>query len=244
MGWMATITGLCGRPAVASGSDRLASPGTQRRDTIIGLLIVLVVAAGFIVASVFIVRAAQDFFTSASPQLGSAVIGTGGLVFVAVIANFGTKIYERRQQIQEEQRAKKAEVYSEFMAFWFRLLTGNEAGKEDAPQENGKSSDGDEAKKEGELPAFQNEVEAYLRGFTHQLVAWGSERFIREYVVFKQKITHDTGDALLNFEKVLLEIRRDLGYKNKGLNRGDLLKVFLEDPGVDALIMAEGKDGT
>jgi hypothetical protein len=38
---------------------------------------------------------------------------------------------------------------------------------------------------------------------------------------------------------VLLEIRRDIGYKNKKLNRGDLLKVFLERPGIDALIASE-----
>ena len=228
----------------------MASPGTQRRDTIIGLLIVLVVAAGLIVAGVFILRATQDFFTSASPQLGSAVIGTGGLVFVAVIANFGTKIYERRQQIQAEQRAKKAEVYSEFMRFWFRLLTGDddEEGERDDEAATGEDQAANDSEAGEEQPEeFQNEIEAYLRGFTYQLVTWGSEPFLRNYVAFKRGIVEGSGksdDHLLAFEKVLLEIRRDLGFKNKGLNRGDLLKVFKDDAGIDALIAAKGKDGT
>jgi hypothetical protein len=101
---------------------------------------------------------------------------------------------------------------------------------------------GDEAKEENVSPEFQNEVDQYiLRGFTHRLVAWGSERFLREYVAFKETIKKDTDAALLHFEKLLLEIQRDLGYSNKKLPRGDLLKVFLYEPGIDVLTAAEGQ---
>ena len=100
---------------------------------------------------------------------------------------------------------------------------------------------GDEAKEENVSPEFQNEVDQYIRGFTHRLVAWGSERFLREYVAFKETIKKDTDAALLHFEKLLLEIQRDLGYSNKKLPRGDLLKVFLYEPGIDVLTAAEGQ---
>lgn len=211
----------------------MANPGTNRRDTIIGLIAFVVIAAVGVAAVYFIFRTVADFLTTAAPQLGSALIGTAGLVFVAVIANFGTKIYEQHQQIQQEQRAKKVEVYEEFMAFWFRLLTSGES-KEETDQ-----SDDEEGEEDETSPETQAEIERYLRDFTHKLVAWGSEPLIREYVAFKETIKHDTDTALLHFEKVLLEIRRDIGYKNKKLNRGDLLKVFLDRPGIDALIVAE-----
>lgn len=45
------------------------------------------------------------------------------------------------------------------------------------------------------------------------------------------------GGASLDFEKVLFAIRADLGYSNKGLKQGDLLKVFLDSPGVDSLLL-------
>lgn len=93
--------------------------GSKTLNTIIGLIMILVVGASVLAALYFIYSAVADFLTSASPQVGSAVIGTSGLVFVAVIANFGAKYLERQQQIQQEQRAKKEEVYQEFMAFWF-----------------------------------------------------------------------------------------------------------------------------
>ena len=186
--------------------------------TLIGFLLLLVIVA----AIYFVFRAVLDFLTAAAPQLGSAVIGTAGLIFVAVIANIGAKYLERGQQVQQEQRARKAEIYEEFMAFWFKLLTEDE--KED----------------EVEVPESQKEIESYVRGFTHKLVAWGSEPFLKEYGAFKENIKHNTDDALLSFEKVLLEIRTDLGYSNKGLQSGDLLKVFLEERGVEALVASNG----
>jgi hypothetical protein len=210
-----------------------------------------IIAFGLLVLA-FIISRTLQFLAVAPTDLGTAVISASALVFVALIANFGAKIYERRQQIQQEQRAKKAEVYEEFMAFWFRLLTGEEAKEEDeqdsedeAAKDNGASDEekDKEPKNEEPSPEFQNEVEAYIRGFTHRFVTWGSEPFIRDYVVFKRKIIDGTDDRYLAFEKVLLEIRRDLGFSNKGLRRGDLLKVFLADPGVDALIAAGGQRG-
>ncbi len=172
-----------------------------------------------ILGTFYAVRAAVGFLTSASPQLGSAIVGAGGLIAVALVANVWSKQLEHRRQIQEEQRKKKAEVYEEFMGFWFELLTGNES--EDDPE------------------AFQEKVEGYVRGFTHKLATWGSEPFLKEYGQFKEKIKYDPDGAMLHFESVLLAIRANLGYKNKGLNRGDLLKIFLDEDGVDQLVAAD-----
>ncbi len=158
-----------------------------------------------------------------------------------MIANFGTKIYEQRQEIQQEQRAKKVEVYEEFMAFRFKLLIGGESQEDDNEEPQDESDE--EPNEDDAAPDTQDEIERYLREFTHKLVAWGSEPVTREYVAFKESIKYDTDVALSHFEKVLLEIRRDIGYKNKKLNRGDLLKVFLDRPGLDAQIAAEGKKG-
>jgi ABC-type multidrug transport system fused ATPase/permease subunit len=127
-----------------------------------------IIAFGLLVLA-FIISRTLQFLAVAPTDLGTAVISASALVFVALIANFGAKIYERRQQIQQEQRAKKAEVYEEFMAFWFRLLTGEEAKEEDeqdsedeAAKDNGASDEekDKEPKNEEPSPEFQNEVEA------------------------------------------------------------------------------------
>ena len=46
----------------------------------------------------------------------------------------------------------------------------------------------------------------------------------------------------LELEKILLAIRKDLGYTNKGLKDGDLLRIFLK--GVDARVRQEKAIGT
>lgn len=192
--------------------------GSRTFNVIFGLSILAAIGAGLVAAVYFVYKAVVDFLTSAAPEIGSAVIGTSGLVFVALVANFGAKYFERQQQIQQEQRTKKAEVYQEFMSFWFRLLSGSQGEDED------------------ESTQLQDDLDEYIGGVTHQLIAWGSKGFLTEYVTFKEKIKSDRDSALLDFEKVLQEIRLDLGYKNKGLPRGILLKVFLDEPGVDKML--------
>lgn len=181
--------------------------------TLLGLGVILLGAG----ALYLFVRAVWESLTSASPQLASAIVGAGGLIFVALIANVYSKQVEHKRQIQQEQRNKKAEVYQEFMAFWFRVLTGKE-------EENGSESS---------VP--QEEQDKYVTEFTYKLVTWGSESFLKDYVSFKENMKQ--GGASLDFEKVLFAIRADLGYSNKGLKQGDLLKVFLDSPGVDSLLL-------
>lgn len=76
-------------------------------------------------------RVVWGSLNSASPQLSSAVVGAGGLVCVGLVANVWSKRVEHKQQTQQEQRGKKAEIYEEFMAFWFRVLTGGDDSDED-----------------------------------------------------------------------------------------------------------------
>lgn len=97
--------------------------------TLLGLGVILLGAG----ALYLFVRAVWESLTSASPQLASAIVGAGGLIFVALIANVYSKQVEHKRQIQQEQRNKKAEVYQEFMAFRFRVLTGKKKTDQNLP---------------------------------------------------------------------------------------------------------------
>lgn len=83
-------------------------------------------------------------------------------------------------------------------------------------------------------PVSQEEQDEYVTGYTYKLVSWGSEPFLKEYATFKGKLGQD--DALLHFEKVLFAIRTDFGHSSKGFNKGELLRVFLKNSGVDRLL--------
>jgi hypothetical protein len=189
------------------------------------LLLAIGLFALAVLAVIFILRALYGLLTSTSPQLSQAIIGTGGLVTAAVIGNIGAKYLERRDQIRQEQRAKKAEVYDEFMKFWFRLLTGEESGGDEPSEDYVENTEA---------------IKDYTRNFTHKLATWGSEPVLKEYIAFKSILmTGEEQKAILHFERVLLAIRDDLGYSNKGLERGDLIKIILDSDQIDTLIATE-----
>ena len=70
-----------------------------------------------------------------------------------------------------------------------------------------------------------------------QLIIWGSEHLIREYnavlAKFRSSASADTSDKtraielMQEVERLFLAARRELGHSNRGLRRGDLLRIFI-----------------
>jgi hypothetical protein len=202
------------------GGGSLDDLGTLERRTqtiILNIfLAVLVVIGGY-----FVVRALSDILTSTNPQVGSAIIGAGGAVTVTLIGSIWAKQIENQRLIQQEQRAKKAQVYEEFMEFWFPTLGNFDPSS----------------------PEWTTEVEDYVRRQTHGIATWGSEEFLSAFITFKADLNIDRAAAIADFETVLLALRADLGYSNKGLKPGDLIKIFLAEQAVDTIMAKESNAG-
>ena len=61
-----------------------------------------------------------------------------------------------------------------------------------------------------------------------QMVAWASEAVLREYAAHAAPLgSEDEEGSIFDFERVLFAIRKDLGHSNEGLQRGDLMRLFL-----------------
>ncbi len=204
----------------------MANSGSQQGPWWASLVAGFAIIVVGIVAVIFLARATFSFLTAAPTDVGSAVVGAGSLVFVAVIANIWAKLFERRQQIQQEQRTKKAEIYDGLLSFWFGFYLRDD--KDESTEEAGT------AEKATGRSATDEEVNNYLTEFTHQIVTWGSEPVLKEYAAFTDKIKG--GGALLEFENLLFAIRKDLGHKNKGLQQGDIMRVFINSEDVDPYI--------
>ena len=67
--------------------------------------------------------------------------------------------------------------------------------------------------------------------FHSGLITWGSSDVIQKYLSFRNFNTkvNSTG-ILLIVNELLLAIRKDLGNSNFTLKKGDLLKIFINDP--------------
>ncbi len=78
--------------------------------------------------------------------------------------------------------------------------------------------------------SFAKEFEEFFITFTRDLIVWGSPNVIKAYENFKLGSLTSGTNAVLLVDDILREIRSDLGNSNRGIKRGDLIKLFLKDP--------------
>lgn len=155
--------------------------------------------------------------TSLEPNLASAIIAASATMIVAVLTVVIAKYYERKQEIENQQREKKIEVYEQFMEKWFDKLLVMSQNKDKS-----KNVLDDE------------EFVQFLSEFTRKLILWGSNSVVKKYSFFRQgSLTPEQNSSpyaiLYNFEQVLFEIRKDIGHSNQTLKSGDLLTLFIND---------------
>ncbi|MHC4122634.1 MAG: hypothetical protein ACYSSI_03595 [Planctomycetota bacterium] len=188
----------------------------ERKTNLVTGIIALGVVIGIIYAIVKFVAFILASFKNLNTEIGVAVIAACTTVLVSVLSVLISKWLERRAEIRREHRGKKVEIYESFIGIWFDILFASKLGQ-DTPSEK------DTIKK--------------LAPIIRQLVPWGSDEVIRSFVKFrdtasipeKEQNKQNTIEMFDRFERLLLDIRKDLGHSCKNLKTGDLLKLFIID---------------
>ena len=186
----------------------------KRKAHYIAPLITLVVLIGAVYAIVKFISFILIGLKSLKPEIGVAVIASCGTILVSVLSILVSKWLERRSEIRREQQCKKIEIYENFIGTWFDFLFAN---KFDKP-----------------MPS-EKEIFTRIAPIIRQMVPWGSDEVIKSFVKFRDvaskmgKDDENTLEMLNSFEKLLLDIRKDLGHSCRNLESGDLLKLFITD---------------
>lgn len=130
----------------------------------------------------------------------------------AFIVSFISKHLEQKALIVNEHRQKKIPVYEELMKFLFKLMM---------------------ADKTKDKPLTEKEIIKFMSNFTQKILVWGADDVILKFYKFRQVgilcPDNPPPNILFCVEDLLLAIRKDLGHKNKGLDRGKLLGLFVND---------------
>lgn len=147
-----------------------------------------------------------------------AIIAAAATVLASSVSVTVTRYLEKLRELEQHRRERKTPVYERFVGFWFDYLYAEKLGKKQ--------------------PTTQAVIAAFLE-WTKLLTIWGSDDVIREWARFRERMealedapAEERQEILADFERVLLAIRRDVGYPDTGLSRGDLLALWLT---VDAL---------
>lgn len=163
---------------------------------------------GLIWALVSGIAALGGFLLRLDSDLAVALIAASATTLVSIATLTISKLYERRQGIQQDLRARRTPVYESIVNTLYRVMFASILNEEPMP--------------EAELKRFFAQT-------TDQLTIWGSDTVLEEWGTFKTKVGDDPMQAIFMFEDFLFAIRRDLGHKNKNLKRGSILKLFVTD---------------
>jgi len=180
---------------------------------IISFLIRLVV---IVLAGYFIFKGIDLFFgkiDKINPNIAVAIIAGS----VTITGYFITRYLERKKIIEQQIREQKLPVYEEFVSFLFSFLQKSKNKKQINDQK----------------------LQDFFWTMNKKSILWLSDRTLKSYIKWK----NDTGkysklegndlekslSILLTLENLLKDFRMDIGHKNKNIQEGDILSLFIND---------------
>lgn len=180
----------------------------ERLYAFLGFLLI----AGAMYGGYLFLKYIGNLLLSLDKQFAATIIATSGTVLAAV----GVAVYSQRRtkvrEIAEAHRPIKIEVYKEWMETIGTVLKRTKDETADNSTE-----------------AFGKEFLDFFVGFTSNLIVWGSPGVLKAYENFRRGSVSEY-EVLLIVDDMLREIRKDLGNSNRGIKRGDLIKLYLKDP--------------
>ncbi|MCB1764517.1 MAG: hypothetical protein KDJ22_00440 [Candidatus Competibacteraceae bacterium] len=190
----------------------MKSQAQDNKQILLGLSIVILLLFG----SYLLIAKVWNIFSSVDPRLGAGLVTAFAAVLVSLISVFISKYLDRKAAILTHLREKKIPTYEKIINFIFSLTFAEKLGKE-KPSEK-------------EMIKFMVEI-------TQELVIWGSDEMLNAFYKFRTISIENVDNSnpknphnvLFMVEDLLLEIRKDLGHKNKNILRGKILGLFIND---------------
>lgn len=157
----------------------------------------------------FILRSVVNLFYRLDMHVASILyISALACLCSAAMISLIVRLGQKRRSMERLQR-EKAAVYQRFLVTWSNML--NQASMRNTQSALHIAND--------------------LRVAEQQLLLWGSNHVLKCYTVYQNYETpYNPRDpsVLLLIEKVLQEIRKDLGQSNVGIQTGDLLNLLVD----------------
>lgn len=178
-------------------------------NILLGLIIIVVI----IYVSLIVIMKFIDFMITVISIMSNydAVILVALLTgFLSILGIIISKFLEYRQKKQLYLYEKKEKAYASFIKMVYKMQ---------------------ECIKKGEDYSDKDMLEDVLN-FSKELTLWGSNKVIKKWIEFRNtdySNPENYNNVLYNLEDIIIEIRKDMGHKKFGLNKGDILSFFIND---------------
>ncbi|MBE9610072.1 hypothetical protein [Chitinilyticum piscinae] len=150
-------------------------------------------------------------FSQINPTIGAGIIAAAATVVVSVASILVAKRLEFRAIVAKEHREKKTPFYEDMVKFIFRITFSDKLGLP---------------------PLSEEDMIKQMASFTENLVVWGADDVIDAWFKFRNNSIKGESSGItimFDIENLLLAIRQDLGHPNKGLTKGKILGLFIND---------------
>jgi hypothetical protein len=197
-----------------------SSPNVTSSKTQVALGFLLV-ALGFLLLALGVwglyhfVTWAVAIFARLNTNVAASIVAGVATITVSVVTVIVGRRLEANAAIRKEHREKKIPVYEDLIEFMSKVLLSAKSGA--APSEE--------------------EMRAFLIEFTRRIMVWGSDDVIAHWANFRTGMVNSVDategkagvDMVFRYEELIYAIRRDLGHRNKGLTKGMVLSLFIND---------------
>lgn len=172
----------------------------------LGFAIIGFIIYGFWIGFEFFI----DALKNSDPKITAAILGAMATIFVGLTAVIITQNQIRLRDREEAHRSKKVEIYEKYLKTVQAIMSGtNDNVSMEAPS--------------------NQELVDYLVKFKTEIMLWGSPEVIKMQLEF-QRVSQKGGNIFNAVNNLHRAIRTDIGLSNKGLNKLELVKMYLSDP--------------
>lgn len=180
----------------------------ELKSTMLGILILGV----FSFVTFKLLQLLWNVFSEVNPTVGAGIVAATATIIVSVLSVLVAKNLEQKAVIVREHRERKTPIYEEIVQLIFRFAFSNKIGL---------------------TPLDEQEIKIKMVWITENLVIWGSDDLLLAWYKFRKCLVKNAESSsyeiLFEVEDILLAIRKDLGHDNKGINRGKILGLFIND---------------
>ena len=148
------------------------------------------------------------------PRVSVSLVTGVVTVLVAVGSVLVSKHFDRQAEVRAHLRDRKTKTHEKIVGIVHDLSFGRKTRDE---------------------PPNEHELVRKMAEIVRELMIWGSDDMIRAFHEFRMASLRQAAgtarplDTLFAVEDLLLAIRKDLGHKNKGITRGRILRLFVND---------------
>ena len=144
-------------------------------------------------------------FVHLPPELAVGLITAASTVLVATGTVVIGRTYERQREIESHFRARKVEIYDEFLRELFKVF----------------HSSGSET----------SDLTTFLREWQRKMIVWGGSAVFLRYITWMKHLqsSEPNAESFFKMGDLFLEMRRDLGLSNKDISRQTFAHTILRN---------------